>query len=331
MIAIIGVLIALLLPAVQAAREAARRMQCTNNLKQIGLALHNYESAVGALPPNTILVPPFNKAFAVESSWSVPARISPYFEATNLFNAINFSLTYSATANYTVSTLSLNMLLCPSEPNRGPYTDAKKSGNIPYAPSSYGWITGDWFVFQIGGPVNRSAFGVSSSRRWADFTDGLSNTMLTSEHKIGTPQWRDCGSPPAGMTPTNILPPGPESVAVITSASGCKIKTYADGRFVNHTRWTNGGVYYTGFTTALTPNARAVPAGQTQDFEYISNDENNGGPTYAALTARSFHPGGVNTLFADGSVKFIKDGVNGQTWRALGTIGTGEIVNATDY
>jgi prepilin-type processing-associated H-X9-DG protein len=89
-----------------------------------------------------------------------------------------------------------------------------------------------------------------------------------------------------------------------------------------HTRWTNGGVYYSGFTTANTPN-------QPVDWDWI--DENDGGPTWMSLSASSNHSGGVNTLFADGSVHYIKNGINANVWSALGTMGAGEVVSADQY
>ena len=110
-----------------------------------------------------------------------------------------------------------------------------------------------------------------------------------------------------------------------------------------HTRWSNGGVYHAGFSTAWTPNKKTmfryngtpalVPAvvPGLVDADLISINENDGGPTYGAFTTRSYHPAGVNTLFADGSVRFIKDSVNGLTWRALGTVQGGEVISSDSY
>jgi hypothetical protein len=89
-------------------------------------------------------------------------------------------------------------------------------------------------------------------------------------------------------------------------------------------------VYYSVFTTAMTPNPK-VTTGNNRPFDWVSNDENNGGPTYASLSASSYHPGGVNALCGDGSVKFIKNSISAQTWRALGTIGQGEVVSSDSY
>src|SRR5262249_5952083 len=98
-----------------------------------------------------------------------------------------------------------------------------------------------------------------------------------------------------------------------------------------HTRWTNGGVYYSGFTTAVPPNPKVTTGPNPRPFDWVSNDENNGGPTYASLSASSYHPGGVNALMGDGSVKFMKDSISPATWRALGTIGQGEVISADSY
>ena len=355
-IAIIAVLIALLLPAVQSAREAARRAQCVNNLKQIGLAFHNYESTVGAFPPTTILVPAPTGGpgtWLFESSWSSFARVAPFWEQGNLYNAMNFNLTYSAPPNTTVAISPLSMLFCPSDP--GAHTDDGSLGSTGYATTSYGTCDGDWYVWSVNwgstnsvGPMNRSLFGPNFARRIAMVTDGLSNTLMVAEGTIGHAQMRGCVGAPSDASvgtwsPTNVPAPGTASIQALAQLlAGCGAKTgkIKAGGPIGHTRWCNGGVYYSGFTTAMTPNpgvkalSRATGftgGGSTLEMDWDSVDENDGGPTYMSLAATSKHSGGVNALFADGSVHYVKNSVNPSTWRALGTIAGGEVVSSDAY
>jgi prepilin-type N-terminal cleavage/methylation domain-containing protein/prepilin-type processing-associated H-X9-DG protein len=323
-IAIIAVLIGLLLPAVQSAREAARRMQCTNNLKQIGLALHNYENSNGAWPPcylEVFATTTSTKSY-YKSEWSVIARISPFLELGTAYNAINFDQTYDDPQNTTVSSITIPALLCPSDPLSGPMDDGhgRNEGTM-----SYGNLEGDWYVWWLAGPQNRSAFSPNFSRRLAQFTDGLSNTMVFAETQIDHHQLRKCNSN-AGMTPFTFPDPS-QSVALIQSMAPPACSESAQA----HQKWGNGKVFFNGVTTALTPNTKVLLPGDPNSYDLVTHDENQGGATFAALTADSYHPGGVNCLMGDGSVRYVKDAVNGQAWRALGTIAGGEVISADEY
>jgi prepilin-type N-terminal cleavage/methylation domain-containing protein/prepilin-type processing-associated H-X9-DG protein len=327
-IAIIAVLISLLLPAVQAAREAARRIQCANNLKQLGLAMHGYESVHGVLPPQQVLS--FTgSVVSWKSTWGVTSRIAPFLELGPAYNAINYTNRTSDPSNGTVVSLSVSVLICPSEVNSQPITITSASGVATVnGVSNFGWCEGDWYVF--GGPAgipNRSAFGPNQSRRLASFTDGLSQTILGAEVKTYVPAYHDCpSSVPAGLAVPTVLP---DPTAVIATVAGAPSRCRAPAS--GHTRWTNGNTFYDGMTTALAPNARSPAGTPARDSDLVSEDEDDGGPTYSSVTARSFHPGGVNALLGDGSARFIKDSIAWQTWRSLGSIAGGEVVSADSY
>ena len=328
-ISIIGVLIALLLPAVQAAREAARRIQCTNNLKQLGLALHNYEGTNGALPIGVIVTrtPSGDPIFG---GWGPLARILPYIEGQNQFNACNFSVGNETPANITAMGISIAAFLCPSDPNiNSIFVDDGVNRNN----ANYGMNRGDWYVW--GGLVSnvepKSPFRTNVSIKFSSITDGLSNTMMVAEVKTRFPYLRKCSGLvyyPVNTTPYPATTDNPAVVAQYTSCSG-EMKPDA-----GHAEWEDGNVNQSGFTTAWTPNKKTPGTfgGITYaDVDLVAQREEEGGPTFAAITSRSYHPGGVNVLLGDGSVKFIKDGINGQAWRALGTIGGGEIISSDAY
>jgi prepilin-type N-terminal cleavage/methylation domain-containing protein/prepilin-type processing-associated H-X9-DG protein len=335
-IAIISVLIALLLPAVQSAREAARRIQCTNNLKQIGLGLMNYEGITGAFPPSNIAGIIGGAYFY--NGFSVHARILPFMEQGVAFNAINFSFTHRTVQNSTVVGLALTCFLCPSDPNLDGLT-AFPSGVNARVPC-YGFNEGDWYVWNAlstsgtnNGPNNRGVFGPNQCLRIAQFTDGTSNTIFASDVKALNPfcqvggQFSEANlSSPTAAPPSPNLPP--LSVAVeYTSVAACNTIPPGQG----HTAWVDGNTQETGMTTAFPPNKAAINPTSQADLDIetllVSKDQ----PVYAAITARSYHPGGVNVLFADGSVHFIKSTINGVTWRGLGTPALGEVISSDSY
>jgi prepilin-type N-terminal cleavage/methylation domain-containing protein/prepilin-type processing-associated H-X9-DG protein len=327
-IALIAVLVALLLPAVQAAREAARRIQCTNNLKQLGLGLHHYESTHGVLPPQQVLLFA-GGVVAWKSQWGVTSGVAPFLELGPLYNAINSTNRTTDPSNSTAVSATLEVLICPSEVVPQPIVSTTSAGVITtHGVSNYGWCEGDWYVF--GGPgvpaSNRSAFGPNQSRRFAAFTDGLSQSLVAAEVKTYQQAFHDCtGVPPTDLARPEALPdPATVSATIAAGAAGCRVAA-------GHTHWSNGNSFYDGFTTALPPNTKALAGRPARDSDLTSIDEDDGGPTYAAVTSRSYHPGGVNTLLGDGSVRFIKDSINWPTWRALGSIAGGEVFSADSY
>jgi prepilin-type N-terminal cleavage/methylation domain-containing protein/prepilin-type processing-associated H-X9-DG protein len=326
-IAIIGVLIALLLPAVQAAREAARRAQCTNNLKQLGIAIHNYEGFVGGLPP-TLTITGSAGVVTWSNGFGAFPRIIPFAEQGPLFNSINFDVDMLTPPNATVVMQVISVLICPSEV-KPPYRTTATGARLGVA--NYGFVTGDWYVWSgVGAPTrNRAPFGPNQSRRWAEFHDGTSQTMLMSEGKAFMDYYRDCPVLQHINDPNVIPPPDADPYAVAPEyLGGCVLKV-GEAR----TEWYESGSHHTGLTTAWPPNKRIQggPSREFADLDLTSSREKLGRPTFAAATARSYHPGGVNALFGDGRVQILKSTIDGRTWRALGTVAGGEVVSAESF
>ncbi len=304
-IAIIAVLIALLLPAVQQAREAARRSQCKNNLKQIGLALHNYHDAFRMLPPSLCLKvngEPFGQ-------WGTQVRLLPYLDQAPLASQINFSLQYDQFPN--VIKTRVPAFLCPSEVNdRGSVADG-----LDQYPLNYAANLGSWLVFDpTTGTGGAGAFAPNGRIGFQSFLDGTSNTLAFSEVKSFQPIVKFGGSP------TSSLP--------FASTVGGWTGTFEpdDG----HIEWVEGRVHQTGFTTLFVPNTKVphTESGRVYDIDYTSEEEgdSNTTPTYAAVTSRSHHVGTVTSLLADGSVRSISENIDMFVWRALGTRNGGEVV-----
>ncbi|MFO0951234.1 MAG: DUF1559 domain-containing protein [Isosphaeraceae bacterium] len=314
-IAIIAVLIGLLLPAVQSAREAARRSQCINNLKQIGLALHNYLSVHETFPPVVVL--PKGRT---SQPWSGLSRLLPHLEQGNLYNAINWNRDFEFTSNPTMSSTRVSVFMCPSEVN----DRARVTPAVTYYPSNYAFNEGTWFIYDPAtDKVGDGAFVPNRAFNSAGITDGLSNTLAMSENKAYQPNYWDSQNPSALDVPPPTGVPG--------------LVPYVGGTFDRngHTEWVEGDVHEVGFTTVFTPNFRVQVnvAGIAEDVDLTSmrDGESITLPTYAAVTARSYHPGLVSALMLDGSVRFIKNTVNLRVWRALGTRAGGEVLSADGY
>jgi prepilin-type N-terminal cleavage/methylation domain-containing protein/prepilin-type processing-associated H-X9-DG protein len=331
-IAIIAVIVGLLLPAVQAAREAARRIQCTNNLKQLGLAIHNYESAHAVLPL-AVAVARDPRGNPVFHGWGALARLLPYVEGHPSYNACNFDLPNETPENATVLVVGTAAFVCPSDAQASTiFVD----GDLKRNNTNYGLNRGDWYVW--GGtataPIPVSPFRTNSVVTLAGVTDGLSSTLFAAEVKTHQPYVRNCAGllmAPLSSTPMPSPSDDPNQVAQYQSCVGPLAELRADS---GHSEWEDGNASQGGFTTAWTPNRRTPGRFGSEifgDLDLIAIREEEGGPTFAAITARSYHPGGVNVLLGDGSVRFVKDTVSGATWRALGTIAGGEVVGGDVY
>jgi prepilin-type N-terminal cleavage/methylation domain-containing protein/prepilin-type processing-associated H-X9-DG protein len=332
-IAIIAVLIALLLPAVQSAREAARRAQCTNNLKQIGLALHDYENSMGVFPPagksTDYTSSPPNAQF-VDGVGLMP-RILPFLEAVPTYNAINFSLDYNhlSGANFTAYSSVLSVLLCPSasrEPDGG--RDAVEAADPASSRSGTGYGVTDYSAVcattidplgRTGGPCSTPIAvyrncqartdGMFKQRmtRLAEVTDGLSQTIAVTESAGRDARFlsaydEDYVTPALALR--RAVPLGPRRFWRWAEADGAVVSS-------------------TVINNKATPSHEDAPyptSGPTMGNSAGANDEIFG-----------FHPGGVNALFGDGSVRFVKESLNVVTQRSLITPRGGEVVSADSY
>ena len=334
-IAIIAVLIALLLPAVQAAREAARRSQCVNNLKQMGLAIMNYESTNGSLPPNG-----GTGTGTGQSDFSMKARMLPFMEQTATFNAINFTARFVGYPNATVAAQTINSFLCPSDgnmPNYNPPLSLAPGStvNTICGPNNYGNNIGTCRTLN-GNRYDGPAYQLSSTTygpvvTLASITDGTSNTAIFSEWIKGLDNTAD-GKGQVYLSSMSIStgsPPSPAMNGTLgntlqfyskTCTSAVQSKFHRKGGAWCYESNGVGGAY----SHMMPPNGLAC---------YFSNRNANPNSDVdnTMIGAQSNHAGGVNVGFLDGSVKFLKDSVNLQTWGSIATMAGGEVIDASSY
>ncbi len=309
-IAIIGILVALLLPAVQSARNSARRLECKNHIKQLGLAVLNYESARRRLPPSAE-VDLMVSSTGNNGSWGVHGRILSYIEEENLQNLVDLERAWDG--QRAIHDVRIATFQCPSDP--GSEQSRTFSDNRPTLwPTNYGFNMGTWFVYD---PKTRQggdgAFFPNSRLTLGKISDGTSKTLLCAEVKAWTAYTRN-GGPASTAIPNSI------AEAITAVASGAQEKG------TGHTEWPDGRVHHTGFTATLQPNT-FVPytngEGQEVDADFNSWQEgkngNMGSPTYAMITSRSHHEGQVQVGLIDGSVQSISNDVQLEVWRAYAT------------
>jgi len=352
-IAIIAVLIALLLPAVQSAREAARRAQCVNNLKQLGLAIHNYHSSNNVLPADGVFLgpaygsnpPAASEGWGWAASWVV--SILPNMEQQSLYNAYNFNRSADGQPNYTTGFTLIGSLICPSD------SQQQKRPSAPWGPNSYhGNHGGPGIVSNWSGTIVQNYtrypqewWGADANMAYFGFegiTDGTSSTALISERlmgivggprvfpgtanaKRGIFQVTYPGTVNQGPTANPMAAIGACRAVPATKASGNTNDggTYLSGAHYSLSYpWHTSNSAYTHFNT---PNGNSCVSTADQCGDCIW-----GGAT-GQISATSNHSGGVNTCFADGSVRFIKDTVSPPTWWALGTKAGGEVLSADSY
>ncbi|MGP0066600.1 MAG: DUF1559 domain-containing protein [Isosphaeraceae bacterium] len=361
-IAIIAVLIALLLPAVQAAREAARRSQCTNNLKQIGLAMHNYVSSNVNVPPNCVDPTYTYNNPACGQNFSQLARLLPYMEQTTAYNAINFNFGSRWNSYYsgpvadngsidvgsggaesmvqmTVVVMQISTFLCPSDTapggsntfvfngvtkTDGPHNYSSNIGlnrRINNAPVNGSGTAGNW---QENGPgyIGSAWDGIAVRQiSLASFTDGTSNTAIFSE-------WVKGPATLPGKNGLGMVYNFPNSTTAHTFPTDVQYLQACQVNLANPSQnwgwkgewWIMSGASI--YSHTLTPNRLAC------EYSDIGQDSRG---TITCVGASSNHPGGVNVLFMDGSVRFVKSTVSYVPWYAIATPDWGETISSDAY
>ena len=361
-IAIIGALVALLLPAVQAAREAARRVQCVNNLKQIGLALHNYHAVNDCFAPGGLVGYRFDtKAYNLNGTYGPFARILGFFEQQPLYNTINWSLecdqdVYGTAANSTATVARLATFLCPSDASpsflgtgTAPINTLTAPGNN-YCASLGSSLEWGGYPGPISGPAQTpsgqpnglfNSGGTAISLR--DIRDGSSNTVACGEWRIGSGQRAGgsiqvkiptdiimVGTYPAGVTrntPTVSMPSTVLATSLLPWLQLCASNAANPSMRFNKST-TLGEAWALGLPSYSLGNLLVPPNPKTPNCNVTSSNAVNQPGVYGLS---SYHPAGANVLMADASVRFLKDSVSIEAVWALGSRSGGEVLSADSY
>lgn len=325
-IAIIAILIALLLPAVQQAREAARRTQCKNNLKQFGLAIHNYESSIGSFPPGRTGYP---------MVFSAHAQLMPYFDAATLYNNIDFNAAptfveppvapYSR--NVIAAMTKVPMFLCPSDSG---IVQGNSYGSTNYVVSTGSGSNATNRYIRAGDGVMYDP-KLAGIVKFRDVIDGLSNTVAMSEQILGNGSTAGGGGAAgvstviSGSTPPTrpaqqvlnltVSQPsgGPYTAANDTSPANCVVGASGFWSGTRGAKWLNGHFGDTLYNHGLTPNSFEFDCGNTSHSSGLT-------------AARSRHTGGVHALMCDGSTRFVSDFIDVSIWQALASRAGGEVI-----
>jgi prepilin-type N-terminal cleavage/methylation domain-containing protein/prepilin-type processing-associated H-X9-DG protein len=349
-IAIIAVLIALLLPAVQAAREAARRAQCVNNLKQIGLAMHNYHSVNNVFPLGASsawwdAVGDYN----VKQNFGPLALSLGFMELQSVYNTLNFI--WGCEDNTTIACYLINStgtnaqiksFICPSDP----YAGVPDHNNTTNTNNYYGCVgTSTWFglighaapVPNVQGwvpTINMPSTGMftwQASYGVQSCLDGTSNTILFSEACVGNqnqqPRQRFIGLQGAGISQAAMVLDAWTAQAAVQQAVTLCNTVYQAGATAN-IDLQRGEEYAHGVMAMNMFNTIVPPNGVGRTWTHCGNDASS---RAVFSNADSYHTGGVNTLMSDGSVKFMKDSISQNVWWALGTKANGEVLSADSY
>jgi len=334
-IAIIAVLIALLLPAVQAAREAARRSQCINNLKQIGIGLHNYHQTNDTFPPGAVSS---QANYNTSNNWqgfSSLAMLLPFMEQNAIYSSINFTMWAVGEINSVNSSArqtQINVFLCPSDGN-AKNTDGTNGRMNSYL-ASMGTTEQNGYNSSCTGMFNQcTCYGIR------DATDGSSNTIAFGEKLTGTPGqstgiglgYRGNGVNNSGPS-QQVMDAWVQPAQVLADLNTCNSSwlglTLNSPNLIDNEGqwWLVGDTAYSQFNTIVTPNSTLYKFGSCRNG--CSGCSPDGS---SFVNSSSNHSGGVNTLFCDGSVKFIKSTIAQTVWWSLGTRANNDVVDQGSY